>query len=205
MTVWGFLSDIHGNLPALERALSQCREREVERYAFLGDFLGRGNPDGVIDRVRELGSVVITGNRDIDWADRVSERTREYVSALPHRLTCKSFVVAHGDPKLDKQLNVNDLRRGAPKTYDLMHDLGVRLYFFGHTHYARTWTKESRTSPPCLAPSSRLQLAEVQDKAVVIVNVGTTGLPFPGKGPASFVILDDSIDGYVEHVVISKS
>jgi predicted phosphodiesterase len=202
MTLWGFLSDIHGNLAALDRALGQCRERGVERYAFLGDFLGRGDADGVIERVRELGTVVITGNRDIDWAERVSPRSREYVQALPRRIVADEFVVAHGDPKLDRPLNVNDLRRGAPKTFNTMRELGVRLFFFGHTHHARTWTKESRDAPLELLESARFELAALAPECVVIVNVGTTGLPFPGKGSASFVILDSGVRGYVEHVLV---
>jgi predicted phosphodiesterase len=202
MTVWGFLSDIHGNLPALERALTQCSDRAVERYAFLGDFLGRGDPDGVIERVRDLGEVVITGNRDIDWAHRVSAESGDYVSGLPRRVVSDGFVVAHGDPKLDRPLNVNDLRRGAPKTFDEMHALGVRLFLFGHTHHARTWTKRGRDQPLELSSSSRLELASLSSEAVAIVNVGTTGLPFPGKGPASFVILDSGAAGYVEHLKI---
>jgi predicted phosphodiesterase len=200
MTLWAFLSDIHGNLAALDRALGQCRERSVERYAFLGDFLGRGNPDGVIERVRELGDVVITGNRDIDWASRVTEDTRAYVEKLPRRVIGDGFVVAHGDPKLDRPLNVNDLRRGAPRTYDEMLGLGVRLFLFGHTHHARTWTKRARDADLGQTESPRLELATLASEEIAIVNVGTTGLPFPGKGPASFVILNARPDGYVEHV-----
>jgi predicted phosphodiesterase len=204
MTVWAFLSDIHGNLAALDRALGQCREGGVERYAFLGDFLGRGDPDGVIERVREHKDIVIAGNRDIDWAERVSPRSRAYVQTLPRRIVVDQFVVAHGDAKLDRPLNVNDLRRGAPKTFDEMRELGVRLFFFGHTHHARTWTKQARDAPLELQDSLRLNLSMLSPESVAIVNVGTTGLPFPGKGPASFVILDSGPDGYVEHVKLGK-
>jgi predicted phosphodiesterase len=205
MALWAFLSDIHGNMTALERALAQCRERGVERYAFLGDFLGRGKPDEVIERVRELGDIVITGNRDIDWADRVSERSREYVASLPRRIVGDGFVVAHGDPKLDRPLNVNDLRRGAPRTYDEMHSLGVSVFLFGHTHHARTWTKQARDAPLDLRESGRLDLESLSANEIAIVNVGTTGLPFPGKGPASFVVMDSGPDGYVEHVGVQES
>jgi predicted phosphodiesterase len=203
MTLWAFLSDIHGNLAALDRALQQCRERGVERYAFLGDFLGRGNPDEVIQRVRHLGDIVITGNRDIDWADRVSERSRDYVTSLPRRMVGDGFVVAHGDPKLDRPLNVNDLRRGAPKTYDEMHSLGVSVFLFGHTHHARTWTKNARDAPIELRESARLDLDSLSANEIAIVNVGTTGLPFPGKGPASFVVMKSGPDRYIEHVEVS--
>ena len=49
------LSDIHANLEALEACLGHARERGVERYAFLGDFVGYGaDATGVIETVERF-------------------------------------------------------------------------------------------------------------------------------------------------------
>lgn len=200
VTLWAFLSDIHGNLRMLDRALAQCRERGAEHYGFLGDFLGRGDPDGVIRRVRELGDIVIAGNRDLDWADRVSEESRVYVRQLPCRIVQETFVVAHGDPKLDRELNVNDLKRGAPKSFGVMASSGVRVFLFGHTHHARIWVKPDANAVLQLTLERRVTIGSA---TAVIVNVGTVGKPFPGKGPASFTLLDDGAARTVEHVLIA--
>ncbi len=62
------LSDIHANLEALEACLRHARDRGVERYAFLGDFIGYGaDAAGVVDVVRRFasdGAIVLRGNHD---------------------------------------------------------------------------------------------------------------------------------------------
>jgi predicted phosphodiesterase len=202
VSTWAFFSDVHGNLTLLDRGLARARELGAQHYAFLGDFLGRGDPDGVIARVREHGEVVIAGNRDLDWALRVSEESRLYVRALPFRAITDHFLVAHGDPKLDRELNVNDLKRGAPKIYDTLQSHCRRVYLFGHTHHARIWIKSDRDIAPQLVEEARMPLSRLRDRDVLIINVGTAGKPFHGKGPASFTLLNEAADGYVEHVLI---
>ena len=41
--VWGLISDVHGNYPALEEALRALGAAGARRLAFLGDYLGRGD------------------------------------------------------------------------------------------------------------------------------------------------------------------
>ena len=36
------ISDIHGNLPALEKALNLIKKVKVDNYLFLGDVVGYG-------------------------------------------------------------------------------------------------------------------------------------------------------------------
>ena len=62
----GLLSDIHGNLEALNACLTHARERGVERFAFLGDFIGYGaNPQGVVQIISDhvaQGAIAVKGN-----------------------------------------------------------------------------------------------------------------------------------------------
>ena len=58
------LSDIHGNLTALEAAL-QAAEGKWDKVICLGDIVGYGpDPNEVIDRIRALNAVTIRGNHD---------------------------------------------------------------------------------------------------------------------------------------------
>lgn len=59
------ISDIHGNLPALESVLGDIARRGIGRVMCLGDLAGKG-PDGarVIDICRERCEAVILGNWD---------------------------------------------------------------------------------------------------------------------------------------------
>jgi putative phosphoesterase len=61
------ISDIHGNLVALDAVLADARREHVDRFVCLGDVAGNGpQPHEVIQRVRELGCPVVRGNTD-EW------------------------------------------------------------------------------------------------------------------------------------------
>src|SRR5215218_8426633 len=81
--VWGLVSDVHGNYPALEQALQILSGAGATRLAFLGDYLGRGDSDRCVQRIRETADVAIVGNRDLDWQDRVSLASKTWVLGLP--------------------------------------------------------------------------------------------------------------------------
>jgi diadenosine tetraphosphatase ApaH/serine/threonine PP2A family protein phosphatase len=99
------LSDIHANLEALEACMQHARDRGVDRYAFLGDFVGYGaDPGGVVDIVAECaakGAVVLKGNHDqaieksagyfneaaqaaLDWArTTLTSGQKSFLASLP--------------------------------------------------------------------------------------------------------------------------
>lgn len=62
------LSDIHGNLQALQSCLDDARSSGATRFVFLGDFVGYGaDPHGVIDVIAEYlaqGAIAVRGNHD---------------------------------------------------------------------------------------------------------------------------------------------
>src|SRR5215211_5422022 len=95
--VWGLISDVHGNLALLERAIEVVGGAGATRLAFLGDYLGRGDSDGVVRRIRDVADVSIVGNRDLDWQDRVSPASRAWVLSLPRLACAGELLLAHGD------------------------------------------------------------------------------------------------------------
>jgi predicted phosphodiesterase len=200
MTRWGFITDVHGNLPALEQALELCRQCGAERFAFLGDFLGRGDSDGCIRLIRKHANLAVVGNRDLDWADRVDPETRSYVLSLPRQAAASDFLAVHGDERLTPGLSSTDRRRGFLRTRRLLEASGQRLLVFGHTHQARVWRIAGLTESPELLAGSRLALP-ASSGCWFVVNVGTTGLPFPGKGPPSCAVYDDQ-ERWLEHLVL---
>ena len=76
------ISDVHGNLTALERVLEDCRERDVSAIYNLGDLAGKG-PDGpeVIDLCRQVCDVNIFGN----WDDLMLREETQSASVQWHR------------------------------------------------------------------------------------------------------------------------
>jgi predicted phosphodiesterase len=65
---YALLSDIHGNLPALDATLHDIRARpDVDAVYHLGDLVGYSPwPNEVVERLRELGvrkTSIFTGDR----------------------------------------------------------------------------------------------------------------------------------------------
>jgi len=202
MTRWGILSDIHGNHSNLQRAIEHCQQRGVTRYAILGDNLGRGDSDGCVSWIRQHADISIVGNRDLDWADRVSPAVREYVLSLPPIARAEDFIASHGDARLDRGLSTNAVRDRFRRAGRRLTEEHARVWFFGHSHHARVW-RLSVSDDPEPGPGPRLLFDAATDPLPATislvgdepdlrwaVNVGSTGLPFPGKGPASFAVYD---------------
>ena len=59
------LSDIHGNYDALTQVLEECKKCNVEKYIFLGDYVGYYyEPKKVWDKIRQLNGIKIKGNHE---------------------------------------------------------------------------------------------------------------------------------------------
>jgi predicted phosphodiesterase len=101
------ISDVHGNLTALEAVLDDISARGITRIFNLGDYVGKG-PRGqaVVDRCREVCEVNILGNwddllpapeRPDDreafrwWRDELREEQLAWLRALPF---CHDFVMS---------------------------------------------------------------------------------------------------------------
>lgn len=90
------ISDIHGNLQALEAVLEDIRSRGIGLIYCLGDLIGKGpQPAEAVDRIRECCSVVVQGNWDefitknsnptLDWhRERLGPERLHYLAALPY-------------------------------------------------------------------------------------------------------------------------
>ena len=123
-----FISDIHGNLPALEAVLAEIDRLGIERVDCLGDVVGYGpDPEACIDLVRERCSFTLMGNHDralldgpagfnpiaaeaircsreflaprcLTAGDRGCERWR-FVEALPDELREDDWLFVHASPR----------------------------------------------------------------------------------------------------------
>lgn len=90
------ISDIHGNMPALEAVLEDIHSRDIKRIFCLGDLAGKGPSSAeAVDKIREHCEVVIKGNWDyymtdihdneiLRWhQDRLGAERLEYMKGLP--------------------------------------------------------------------------------------------------------------------------
>ncbi|MHA0858326.1 metallophosphoesterase family protein [Paenibacillus sp. CMAA1364] len=90
------ISDIHGNMPALESVLEDIAKRQVTSIYCLGDLIGKGpSSDLVVDTIRTHCERVVRGNWDdfiskesewdvIHWHQAVLGKDRlQYLDQLP--------------------------------------------------------------------------------------------------------------------------
>ena len=110
------ISDIHGNLPALEAVLEDIARRGIQRMVCLGDLAGKG-PDGdrMVDVCRERCEHVVRGNWDealagphehpvMQWhQEQLGPERRAWLGNLPFSVDCQvggtTVRVLHASPQ----------------------------------------------------------------------------------------------------------
>jgi putative phosphoesterase len=193
------VSDIHGNLTALEAVLADLRLTSPDVILHGGDLAANGaHPAEVVDRIRNLGWLGVRGNTDeMLWGPedltKVATRFPELQSIVATfeemiPTTCAWL----GDdrmrwlqtlPYLQRQGPVaivhaspNDLWRAPlPSASDtelqsVYSDLAVPIAVYGHIH--RPYVRQLET--------------------ITIANTGSVSLSYDGDPRASYLILDET-------------
>ncbi|MEH7122539.1 metallophosphoesterase family protein [Bacillus sp. JJ1532] len=90
------ISDIHGNVTALEAVMDNIKSRGIQTIFCLGDLIGKGpNSQKSVERIRESCEVVVLGNWDdfiqrpveieeVKWhQDQLDKDAMNYLRSLP--------------------------------------------------------------------------------------------------------------------------
>jgi len=198
------LSDIHSNLHALQAVLDSLGT--VDAVWHLGDVVGYGpEPDGVVEALEGAGAIGVRGNHDhaacgklsladfnsdaraaAEWTRlRIAPRTREYLEALPEKLTPAGtpFTLAHGSPRdpIWEYVFTRDVAAENLTAFQTPYCL------IGHTHVPLVF-RDGRHGIEATAPSpgASLQL----DERRLLINPGSVGQPRDGDPTASYAVLD---------------
>lgn len=154
------ISDIHGNIFALEAVLQDIFDIGVDRIFFLGDLTGYYyHPKEVLYRLIEIKATMILGNHEKLLFDCVDGKLDPNILSLKygsgHRIALEEFSIS--DINYLRSLpdffieNLNDLSigcfHGSPfnpdfyiypdASFDILQkcDVGLDLVFVGHSHY----------------------------------------------------------------------
>jgi predicted phosphodiesterase len=137
MSVIGILSDIHGNLPALEQALTMGEHLGVASWVCLGDVIDGGKWNNECARfLRDRGIATVRGNHDEDDIEGIAPDVREYLNALPETLNVNRMHLSH-----------ISMRRRPRKIADRYEAWNVfdetdhPLMFVGHSHISAFWSE----------------------------------------------------------------
>ena len=190
------LSDVHGNVPALEAVLEDIAALGPDEVLVGGDLVGRG-PEGsaVVRRIREMGWATIRGNhedyllafrrgevpadwlRDPEWAAsrwmaaELGSDEEEWIDALPFSTASREapeLRLVHGTPRSNREgIGPWSSERRLGEHLD---SVAEPLLVCAHTH------RPLRRDLP----------------GGSVVNVGSVGLPFNGDRRAQYALFEPS-------------
>ena len=202
----GLISDVHGNLDALEAALAVLRSERVERYICAGDLVGYGpHPNECVEMVRALEPLCVAGNHDLialgelagERCDALARRTlrwtrevlddksREYLTSLPRMQVEDGIVLAHGSLN-DPEEYVSYAEQATRQLHLLERTHpSARVLVLGHTH--RPWAQAQRSGTLLAWRSGVLELPRAER---LLLNPGSVGQPRERARVVRFSVLD---------------
>jgi predicted phosphodiesterase len=206
------LSDIHGNLEALETVLSDIKAQDCQQIICLGDIVGYGpDPRECIDLVMKFDACIL-GNHDLAalfdpegfsnaaeqailWTRRQIEsgdqqqacyRRLEFLAHLPRTRREGALMFVHGSVRnpINEYVFPEDVynRRKMEKLFSMVQ----KICFQGHTHVPGIFT----SSMTFLRPEDIDHRYRITDEKAMI-NVGSVGQPRDGDWRSCYVIIEE--------------
>jgi putative phosphoesterase len=206
------ITDIHGNLLALEESLEAAERVEVDALYCGGDLVGYGpHPNEVCALIEQRGIPTIYGNYDFAIGRDLEDCGCAYVTQHDRELGQQSiaWTLAHTDQR------AKDFMRGLP--FDLRFELGeqrVRLvhgsprkvneYLF-EDKPARTFERIAALSDCDVLVFGHTHKSWIHEYGgVLFVNCGSVGKPKDGDPRAAFAVLElvktGSVQASIERV-----
>jgi predicted phosphodiesterase len=185
------VSDIHGNLPALEAVLADVEATGVDAVVCCGDVVGGAFSAEVLDRLATLPEIhCVRGNADrmvlegtdeleVDWEkerQRLGDERLALVASWPLTVELElrglgRTLFCHAVPSADEPI----FTRITPDAdvVELLGDVDAELLVCGHTH-----VQFDRSLPTGLR----------------VVNAGSVGSPYEGRRGAFWALLGPEVE-----------
>jgi len=212
------ISDVHGNLEALQAVLEDIDRERVDTVICLGDVVGYGpNPCECVRLVRERSSLVILGNHDqgalfdpdgfnsgaeraIRWTrhqlelhDRMPRNSADphmdFLGELPRTHTDGDFLFVHGSARRPLDEYVFPEDIYNPLKMEHIFELIGRYCFQGHTHIPGVFTMSPEFISPSV-PRGESEVALELPATKAMVNVGSVGQPRDNDPRACYVVVE---------------
>lgn len=212
------ISDIHGNLEALQAVFADIERRGIKDVVCLGDVVGYGaNPLECLDLVQKRCRITLMGNHDHallyeptnfnipaeracywtrqlmeDEPDDAVRRGRwEFLGKLPVRVKEGDVLFSHASPRrpMNEYIFPEDVFTNPQKVLANFDRLDARICFVGHTHQPGVFVDDPYFDPPNELPDAPYY---EPDEERAIVNVGSVGQPRDRDQRASYVVVHRS-------------
>lgn len=209
------ISDVHGNLPALEAVLAAAAP--FDQMWNLGDVVGYGAyPNEVIDLVRTLATINVRGNHDrvccgltssqgfnpvaaeaASWTHRtLTEQNLAWLRSMPKgplRASVRAMV-AHGSPLHEDEYIISMRDAWLP-----LQRMDAEITFFGHTHLQGAFSQRDQEweemQPNYTTQDQAEEIAiDVPAGTRHLINPGSVGQPRDHDWRAAYAIYDDAAE-----------
>jgi len=199
------LTDIHGNLPALEAVLAAIDEADTEQTWCLGDIVGYGaQPDECTAQVAERCDLSLVGNHDlavlgeidtdvfsaaaaaaVSWTrENCSSETIKFLRGLKPEDTSHEVALYHASPRDPVWEYVLAVDQAA----DCMEEQAERVSLIGHSHVALYFSDGGANSAGGGQAEGGKTLDVSEDRW--LLNPGSVGQPRDGDPRAAWLELD---------------
>ena len=207
------ISDIHGNLEALNAVLAKAKELEVTHYVCIGDIVGyNANPKECLDIVRSLKPVAcIMGNHDeyvatnhdllgfnfqaakaVEWTRKqLTEDDKKWLASLPYTRMVKipgedmeQFVIVHGT--LDNPQMWGYIFTRLQAVASMENQMPFKICFCGHTHVPLFFMQDDGDTNGYYYPEG--EPVEILPNIKYTFNIGSIGQPRDNDPRAAFTV-----------------
>jgi diadenosine tetraphosphatase ApaH/serine/threonine PP2A family protein phosphatase len=198
------ISDVHGNLHALEAVLAEVDDARPDELWCLGDTVGYGpRPNECCELVRARAELCLVGNHDLvvvgtldlsefndeaaaaaSWTARVlTKDARAFLLALEPSASADGVDLFHGSPR-DPVWDYVLTEAAAAATFELT---AAPIVLVGHSHVALAITEDGGRLEGGAAPGGReLDFGSGR----WLLNPGSVGQPRDGDPRAAWLLLD---------------
>jgi predicted phosphodiesterase len=199
------ISDVHGNLAALDAVLEEIRRAELDAVWCLGDTVGYGpRPNECTALVRERCAIVLGGNHDFvvagtmeidsfsaaardaaEWTQTVlDDESLQFLRGLDPVARAEGCALYHGsarDPVWEYVLD----EQSARASLELAQ---AEVVLVGHSHLALAISLHDGRIEGGLAPATAEPLLRAKERW--LLNPGSVGQPRDGDPRAAWLLLD---------------
>jgi diadenosine tetraphosphatase ApaH/serine/threonine PP2A family protein phosphatase len=197
------ISDIHGNLEALEAVLDDARREAVQSVVCLGDIVGYGaDPNGCVERVLAEAKATVLGNHDaaacdpslaknfnevartaIRWTrEQLTKPNLDALRALPYDIVDGDTRFVHASPDHPPEWHYILTEQEAWNAFEACPE---SICFVGHSHVPlRVVLRRGRL---VVVDGD---VVEVGEEERALLNVGSVGQPRDGDPRAAYALWD---------------
>ena len=195
------ISDIHGNLPALQAVLADIVREDVDGIVVVGDSVSGPWPAEVFDALRDVDALIVRGNADrlvavrafsdeqADWNEkRLGGDRLAVVTEWPLTLDLEidglgRVLFCHSTPTSDEPIYTRDTPDA--EIVAIFDQVDADVVVCGHTH---------------------MQYDRRLSSGLRVVNSGSVGMPYEGRRGAFWALLGPDVEHRhseydVEHAV----